>query len=84
MADEKMERKPEEGKTGVGKEKDDAGGAEVAGRSRMLLYTCFNDGSIRDIQFKHSIAAGKNFHATGGFGPWIVTADEIPDPTRGR
>jgi 2-keto-4-pentenoate hydratase/2-oxohepta-3-ene-1,7-dioic acid hydratase in catechol pathway len=45
-------------------------------------YTCFNDGSIRDIQFKHSIAAGKNFHATGGFGPWIVTADEISDPTR--
>ena len=45
MADEKMERKPEEGKTGVGKEKDDAGGAEVAGRSRMLLYTCFNDGA---------------------------------------
>jgi 2-keto-4-pentenoate hydratase/2-oxohepta-3-ene-1,7-dioic acid hydratase in catechol pathway len=45
-------------------------------------YSCFNDGSIRDIQFKHSIAAGKNFHATGGFGPWIVTADEIPDPTR--
>jgi Fumarylacetoacetate (FAA) hydrolase family len=38
--------------------------------------------SIRDIQFKHSIAAGKNFHATGGFGPWIITADEIPDPTR--
>jgi len=49
-----------------------------------LGYTCFNDGSIRDIQFKHSIAAGKNFHATGGFGPWIVTADEIPDPTRLR
>jgi 2-keto-4-pentenoate hydratase/2-oxohepta-3-ene-1,7-dioic acid hydratase in catechol pathway len=47
-------------------------------------YTCFNDGSVRDIQFKHSIAAGKNFHATGGFGPWIVTADEIPDPTRLR
>ena len=45
MADEKMERKPEKGKTGVGKEKDDAGGAEVAGRSRMLLYTCFNDGA---------------------------------------
>ena len=38
--------------------------------------------STTDIQFKHSIAAGKNFHATGGFGPWIVTADEIPDPTR--
>jgi 2-keto-4-pentenoate hydratase/2-oxohepta-3-ene-1,7-dioic acid hydratase in catechol pathway len=52
--------------------------------SHVFGYTCFNDGSIRDIQFKHSIAAGKNFHATGGFGPWIVTADEIPDPTRLR
>jgi hypothetical protein len=30
-------------------------------------YKRFNDGSIRDIQFKHSIAAGMNFHATGGF-----------------
>jgi 2-keto-4-pentenoate hydratase/2-oxohepta-3-ene-1,7-dioic acid hydratase in catechol pathway len=50
--------------------------------SHVCGYACFNDGSIRDIQFKHSIAAGKNFHATGGFGPWIVTADEIPDPTR--
>jgi 2-keto-4-pentenoate hydratase/2-oxohepta-3-ene-1,7-dioic acid hydratase in catechol pathway len=50
--------------------------------SHVFGYTLFNDGSIRDIQFKHSIAAGKNFHATGGFGPWIVTADEIPDPTR--
>jgi hypothetical protein len=27
--------------------------------------------AIHDIQFKRSIAAGKNFHATGGFGPWI-------------
>ena len=52
--------------------------------SHIIGYTCFNDGSIRDIQFKHSIAAGKNFHATGGFGPWILTADEVPDPTRLR
>jgi 2-keto-4-pentenoate hydratase/2-oxohepta-3-ene-1,7-dioic acid hydratase in catechol pathway len=43
-------------------------------------YSCFNDGSIRDFQFKHSLATGKNFPATGGFGPWIVTKDEIPDP----
>ena len=28
--------------------------------SHVFGYTCFNDGSIRDIQFKHSIAAGKN------------------------
>jgi 2-keto-4-pentenoate hydratase/2-oxohepta-3-ene-1,7-dioic acid hydratase in catechol pathway len=50
--------------------------------SHIFGYSCFNDGSIRDIQFKHSISAGKNFHATGGFGPWLVTAEEIPDPRR--
>jgi len=43
-------------------------------------YTCFNDGSIRDFQ-KHSTTSGKNFETTGACGPWIVTADEIPDPT---
>ena len=44
-------------------------------------YTCFLDGSVRDFQ-KHSVTAGKNFPATGPLGPWITTADEIPDPTR--
>lgn len=45
MAEEKTERKPEEGKGGTGKEKDDGAGAEVTGRRRMALYTCFNDGA---------------------------------------
>jgi len=44
-------------------------------------YTCFIDGSVRDFQ-KHSVFAGKNFPATGPLGPWMVTADEIPDPQR--
>jgi 2-keto-4-pentenoate hydratase/2-oxohepta-3-ene-1,7-dioic acid hydratase in catechol pathway len=44
-------------------------------------YTCFNDGSIRDYQ-KHSVTAGKNFEASGAVGPWIVTVEDIPDPTR--
>jgi 2-keto-4-pentenoate hydratase/2-oxohepta-3-ene-1,7-dioic acid hydratase in catechol pathway len=43
-------------------------------------YTCFNDGSLRDYQ-KHMITAGKNFWRSGPLGPWVVTADEIPDPT---
>jgi 2-keto-4-pentenoate hydratase/2-oxohepta-3-ene-1,7-dioic acid hydratase in catechol pathway len=45
-------------------------------------YSCYNDGSIRDWQ-KHTIqfTPGKNFPTTGGFGPWLVTADEIPDPS---
>jgi 2-keto-4-pentenoate hydratase/2-oxohepta-3-ene-1,7-dioic acid hydratase in catechol pathway len=45
-------------------------------------YSCFNDASVRDYQFKHSLAVGKNFISTGGFGPWLVTRDEIPDPSR--
>ncbi|HEY2185820.1 MAG TPA: fumarylacetoacetate hydrolase family protein [Xanthobacteraceae bacterium] len=44
-------------------------------------YTCFVDGSVRDYQ-KFSVASGKNFPGTGPLGPWIVTADEIPDPKR--
>jgi 2-keto-4-pentenoate hydratase/2-oxohepta-3-ene-1,7-dioic acid hydratase in catechol pathway len=46
-------------------------------------YACFNDGSIRDYQ-RHTSqwTPGKNFRASGAFGPWLVTADEVPDPTR--
>jgi len=41
-------------------------------------YACYNDGSVREWQFHaQQIAAGKNFESTGGFGPWMVTADEI-------
>jgi len=45
-------------------------------------YSCFNDGSLRDYQRQHSVAVGKNFVATGGFGPWLVTRDEIADPSQ--
>jgi 2-keto-4-pentenoate hydratase/2-oxohepta-3-ene-1,7-dioic acid hydratase in catechol pathway len=44
-------------------------------------YTCFVDGSVRDYQ-KFSVTSGKNFPGTGPLGPWMVTTDEIPDPTR--
>ena len=45
-------------------------------------YACYNDGSIRDFQ-RHSsqFGPGKNFPSTGAFGPWLVTSDEIPDPS---
>ena len=44
-------------------------------------YSCYNDGSVRDWQVATSQwTPGKNFWRTGGFGPWMVTADEIaPD-----
>ena len=41
-------------------------------------YACYNDGSIRDWQTATSQwTPGKNFWKTGGFGPWLVTSDEI-------
>ena len=41
-------------------------------------YACYNDGSVRDWQnFSTQWIPGKNFFKTGGFGPWMVTADEI-------
>jgi 2-keto-4-pentenoate hydratase/2-oxohepta-3-ene-1,7-dioic acid hydratase in catechol pathway len=44
-------------------------------------YTCFVDGSVRDYQ-KFSVTSGKNFPGTGPLGPWLVTTDEIADPSR--
>lgn len=42
-------------------------------------YALFNDGSIRDHQFRTSQwFMGKNFDRTGGFGPEFVSADELP------
>jgi 2-keto-4-pentenoate hydratase/2-oxohepta-3-ene-1,7-dioic acid hydratase in catechol pathway len=43
---------------------------------------CFDDGSVRDWQ-KHTgqFIPGKNFVETGAFGPWMVTADELPPGT---
>jgi 2-keto-4-pentenoate hydratase/2-oxohepta-3-ene-1,7-dioic acid hydratase in catechol pathway len=44
-------------------------------------YSCFMDGSVRDFQRQTSqFTAGKNFPASGSFGPHLVTTDEIPDP----
>jgi len=48
--------------------------------SHVAGYACFNEACYRDFQFKHSLTVGKNFDASGAFGPWMVTADEIPDP----
>lgn len=43
----------------------------------VLGYAPFNDGSVREWQ-KHSVYAGKNFAASGSWGPWITTADALP------
>jgi 2-keto-4-pentenoate hydratase/2-oxohepta-3-ene-1,7-dioic acid hydratase in catechol pathway len=51
---------------------------EAAAWDHIAGYSVYNDGSIREWQFHaKQIASGKNFESTGGFGPWMVTADEI-------
>jgi len=47
-------------------------------------YTCSNEGSVREFQ-RHTTqwGMGKNFDKTGGIGPWMVTADELPRGAKG-
>jgi len=56
--------------------------AESDAWRHIVGYACYNDGSVRDFQ-RHTVqwTAGKNFAHTGAFGPWMITADEIPPGT---
>ena len=53
----------------------DAAAAHIGG------LTCINEGTIRDWvhHAKFNVTQGKNWHASGAIGPWIVTADEYPE-----
>ena len=57
--------------------------AEADAWQHIAGYAPYNDGSVRDWQ-AHTTqwTAGKNFSRTGGFGPWLVTRDEIADGAR--
>jgi acylpyruvate hydrolase len=47
-------------------------------------YSLFNDATIRDFQLRTpQWTMGKNFDATGAFGPWLVTPDALPSGARG-
>lgn len=48
---------------------------EADALSHVVGYACMNECSVRGWQ-KHSVHAGKNFHASGSWGPWVTTADE--------
>jgi acylpyruvate hydrolase len=47
-------------------------------------YSCANEGSVREFQ-RHTTqwGMGKNFDNSGSFGPWMVTADELPRGGKG-
>ncbi|WPH18038.1 fumarylacetoacetate hydrolase family protein [Variovorax paradoxus] len=54
--------------------------AEADAWNHIAGYACYNDGSLRDWQSATpQWTAGKNFWRTGGFGPWMVTRNEIAD-----
>ncbi|NOZ76353.1 MAG: fumarylacetoacetate hydrolase family protein, partial [Euryarchaeota archaeon] len=47
----------------------------------ILGYTCFNDVTARDLQEKDGQwTRAKSFDTFAPIGPWVVTADEIPEP----
>jgi 2-keto-4-pentenoate hydratase/2-oxohepta-3-ene-1,7-dioic acid hydratase in catechol pathway len=50
--------------------------------AHVFGYTIVNDISARDIQKRHGgqFFKGKSLDSSCPMGPWIVTADEIPDP----
>jgi len=50
----------------------------------VIGYSIFNDASVRDYQKKApQWTIGKNFDGTGAFGPYLVTADELPRGGKG-
>ena len=44
-------------------------------------YSIYNDGSVREFQgHNRQFGLGKNFEASGSFGPWMMTPDEFGNP----
>ena len=53
--------------------------SEAEALDAVFAYACFNDATLRDYQRKTAQwTIGKNFDATGAFGPCLVTPDELP------
>ena len=58
--------------------------AKADALSHVAGYSIFNDGSVRDYQLRtNQWLLGKNFDASGSFGPEFVTADELPPGASG-
>lgn len=57
--------------------------SEVNAMDHVAGYACYNDGTARDWQRHTSqFTPGKTFPGTGGFGPYMVTPDEVGDYTK--
>ncbi|MGI8549984.1 MAG: fumarylacetoacetate hydrolase family protein [Dehalococcoidia bacterium] len=56
--------------------------AEEQALNAVFGYTCLNDVTARDLQNRHTQwFKGKSLDGSCPLGPWIVTADEIGDPS---
>ncbi|MBB3982246.1 2-keto-4-pentenoate hydratase/2-oxohepta-3-ene-1,7-dioic acid hydratase in catechol pathway [Sphingobium fontiphilum] len=63
----------------IGKSAKKVGQADAKGY--VFGYFVMNDVSARDWQWhSNTMTMGKSFDTHGPMGPWIVTADEVPDP----
>jgi 2-keto-4-pentenoate hydratase/2-oxohepta-3-ene-1,7-dioic acid hydratase in catechol pathway len=52
--------------------------------AHIVGYSVFNDGTLRDYQrLTSQWTVGKNFDGTGAFGPYLVSADELPPGAAG-
>lgn len=54
--------------------------AEADAMGAVFGYTCVNDISARDLRHGGQWTFAKGLDGFAPMGPWIVTADEIPDP----
>jgi len=67
----------------IGKKAKNLSVAEAA--DVIFGYTVFNDVSARDFQFKDGQwTRGKSFDTFAPTGPWVVTADQLPDTSNLR
>lgn len=68
----------------LGKSIDADGNKDLDPAGAIFGYTIFNDLSAREWQLREMqngmIMLGKNFPGFGPLGPYILTADEVPDP----
>jgi 2-keto-4-pentenoate hydratase/2-oxohepta-3-ene-1,7-dioic acid hydratase in catechol pathway len=55
---------------------------EDAAMDHIAFYSILNDGTLTDWadHTSRNVSPGKNFDASGAFGPWMVSADEIAEP----
>src|SRR5882762_6478073 len=64
-----------------------SGGRHIAkdrALDHVFGYSVFNDATVREFQVKEpQWTVGKNFDRTGAFGPYVVTADELPRGAKG-